>query len=74
MLSNVFKAQRVAYYDVHVCYGTSVEHTSLLNRSGVCDGIVCWNIVSSYTAFSSIETAFNLVKIQLLFRSMLLIQ
>jgi len=25
-------------------YGTAVEHRSLLNRSGICDGIICCNI------------------------------
>jgi hypothetical protein len=26
---------------VQICYGTAVEHGSLLNCSGVCDGINC---------------------------------
>ena len=37
MTSNVFKAQRFAYCDVYVCYCTTVEQRSLLNRSGMCD-------------------------------------
>jgi hypothetical protein len=27
-----------------ICYGTAVEHRSLLNRSGICDGINCCNM------------------------------
>jgi hypothetical protein len=27
---------------VQICNGTAVEHGSLLNCSGVCDGINCW--------------------------------
>ena len=37
MTSKVFKAQLI-------CYGTAVEHRSLLNRSGICDGINRYNI------------------------------
>ena len=54
-------------------YGTAVEHSSLLNRSGICDGFICCNIFCSYSRFEY-KTAFNLVKIHLLFRIMLLIQ
>ena len=50
-----------------ICYGTAVEHRSLLNRWGICDGINHCNILS-------IKTAFNLVKIYLLFRIIPLIQ
>ena len=31
-------------------YGTAVEHMSLLNRSGICDGIICCNICFVHTA------------------------
>ena len=51
MTSNVFKAQRFVYCDAHVCYGTAMEHRSLLNRSGVCDGIICCNIFFVHTSF-----------------------
>jgi len=56
-------------------YGTAVEHGSLLNRPGICDGIICCNIFVVHTAVLNIKT-FNLVKkkIHLLFRIMLLIQ
>ena len=54
-------------------YGTAVEHRSLLNRSGICDGIICCNIFFVHTVVLSIKTAFNIVKIHL-FRIMLLIQ
>ena len=27
-----------------ICYGTAVEHRSLLSRSGICDGINCCNM------------------------------
>jgi hypothetical protein len=70
MTSKIFKAQRFVYWDVHHV----VEHMSLLNRSGICDGIICCNIVVVHTAVLKIKTAFNLVKIHLLFRIMLLIQ
>ena len=29
MTSKVFKAQRFVYYEVHVCYGTAVEHYTI---------------------------------------------
>ena len=29
----------LVYCFVQVCYGTVVEHISLLNQSGVCDGM-----------------------------------
>jgi hypothetical protein len=48
------------------CYGTAVGHRSLLNRSGICDRIVCCNIFFVHTAVLSIQTVFNLVKIHLL--------
>ena len=59
-----------------ICYGTAVEHRCLLNRSGICDGIKCCNIVGFFfhTVVLSIKTAFNFVKIHLLFRMMPLIQ
>jgi hypothetical protein len=57
-----------------ICYGTAVEHRSLLNRSGICDGTNCCNIFFVHTAVLSIKTAFNLVKIHLLFRIIPLIQ
>jgi hypothetical protein len=44
----------------------SVEHRSLLNRSGICDGINRCNICFAHAAVLSIKTAFNLVKIHLL--------
>ena len=55
-------------------YGTAMEHMSLLNRSGICDGIICCNIYFFHTAVLSKKIAFNLVKIHLLFRIILLIQ
>jgi len=70
MTSKVVKAQSIVYCKVHVCCGTAVEHRSLLNRSGICDGINCCNIFFVHTAVLSIKTAFNLVKIHLLFRIM----
>jgi hypothetical protein len=56
-----------------IWYGTAVEHRSLLNRSGICDGINRCNIFVP-AAVLSIKTAFNLVKIHLLFRIIPLIQ
>jgi hypothetical protein len=38
------RLSRFVYCDVYICYGTAVEHKSLLNRSGVCDEINCCNI------------------------------
>ena len=69
MTSKVFKVQRFVYL-----YGTAVEHRSLLNRSGICDGINRCNIFVVHAAVLSIKTAFNLVKIYLLFRIIPLIQ
>ena len=71
MTSKVFRAQRFVYL-----YGTAVEHTdrSLLNRSGICDGINRCYIFFVHAAVLSIKTAFNLVKIHLLFRIIPLIQ
>jgi hypothetical protein len=57
-----------------ICYGTAVEHRSLLNRSGICNGTNCCNIFIVHRAVLSIKTAFNLGKIHLLFRVMPLIQ
>jgi hypothetical protein len=57
-----------------ICYGTAVEHMSLLNRSGICDGINRCNIFFVHAAVLSIKTAFNLVKIHLLSRIIPLIQ
>ena len=58
-----------------ICYGTAVEHKSLLNLSGICDGIICaFMYIFVHKAVLSIKTAFNLVKIHLFFRIMLLIQ
>jgi hypothetical protein len=34
-----------------ICYGTVVEHRSLLNRSGICDGINRYNIFCSCSRF-----------------------
>jgi hypothetical protein len=64
-----FKAQHFVYL-----YGTAVEHRSLLNRSGICDGINRCNIFFVHAAVLSIKTVFNLVKIHLLFRILPLIQ
>ena len=44
MTSKVFQAQRFVYCEIHVCYDTAVEHRSLLNRPGICNGIICCNI------------------------------
>ena len=57
-----------------ICYGTAVEHRSLLNRSGICDGINRCNIYLVHATLLSIKTAFNLVKIHLLSRIISLIQ
>ena len=57
-----------------ICYGTVVEHRSLLNWSGICDRINCCNNCFVHTVVLSIKTAFKLVKIHLLFRIMPLIQ
>jgi hypothetical protein len=57
-----------------ICYGTAVEHRSLLNRSGICDGINRCNIFFVHATVLSIKTAFNLVKIHLLSRIISLIQ
>ena len=51
MTSYVFKAQRCVSCDVCVCNGTAVGHTCLLNRSGVCDGIICYNLFLSIQLF-----------------------
>jgi hypothetical protein len=40
-------------------YGIAVEHMSLLNRSGICVGIICCNICFVHTAVLSLKTAFN---------------
>jgi hypothetical protein len=74
MKSTIFKPQRFVYCDGSSRYGTAVEHISLLNRSGICDGIICCNICFVHTAVLSLKTGFNLVKIHLLFRIILLFQ
>jgi hypothetical protein len=51
-----------------------VELRSLLNRSGICDGINRCKKKFVHAAVLSIKTAFNLVKIHLLFRIIPLIQ
>jgi len=51
MTSKVFHAQRFVYCEAHVCYDTAVEHRSLLNRPGICNGIICCNIFCSYSRF-----------------------
>jgi hypothetical protein len=32
-----FQDSSFVYCDAQVCYGTDVEHRSLMNRSGICD-------------------------------------
>jgi hypothetical protein len=54
MTSKVFKAQRFVFF----CYGTAVEHRSLLNRSGICDELTVV-IFFVHAAVLSIKTAFN---------------
>ena len=61
-------------YVLFICYGTAVEHRSLLNRSGICDGINRCNIFLFMQPFWVLKTSFNLVKIHLLFRIIPLIQ
>ena len=56
-----------------ICYGTAVEHRSLLNRSDICDELTVVIFVCSYSRFEY-KNSFNLVKIHLLFRIMPLIQ
>jgi hypothetical protein len=49
--SKVFKAQRFKLW-CSLRYGTAVEDRSLLNRSGIYDGIICCNIFCcSYSRF-----------------------
>ena len=60
------------YCDVQVCYGTAVEHRSLLNRSSVCGGITCCNIFVCSCRRLCIKTAFNLVKRPLLFHAIVI--
>jgi hypothetical protein len=55
-------------------YVPAVEHRSLLNLSGICDGINSCNIFFVHAAVLGIKTAFNLVKIHLLFRIIPLIR
>ena len=57
-----------------IFYGTTVELRSFLNRSCICDGIICSNIFFAQTAVLSIKTVFNLIKIHLLSCIMPLIQ
>ena len=52
MTLKVFKAQRLKLrYSLR--YGTAVEDRSLLNQSGICDGMICCNIFfsCSYSRF-----------------------
>ena len=60
------------YCDVQVCYGTAVEHRSLLNRSSVCGRITCCNIFVCSCRRLCIKTAFNLVKRPLLFHAIVI--
>jgi hypothetical protein len=62
------------YCDAQVCYGTDVEHRSLMNRSGICDELSVVIFCFVHTAVLRIKTAFNLVKIHLLFHIMLMTQ
>jgi hypothetical protein len=42
--SKILKAETLTHFHlliVQICNGTAVEHGSLLNCSGVCDGINC---------------------------------
>jgi hypothetical protein len=55
MTSKVFKTQGFVYL-----YGTAVEHRSLLNRSGICDGInrcelLSWVVVRPSVSFSHLN-------------------
>ena len=52
MTSKVFQAQRFVYCDVpHTMpFMVQPEYMSLLNRSGICDGIICCNIFFVHTA------------------------
>jgi hypothetical protein len=56
-----------------ICEGTAVAQRSLVNRSGIWDGINRCNLFCSCSRFEY-KTAFNLVKIHLLFRIIPLIQ
>ena len=58
MTWNVFKAQRFVYCDVDVCYGTTVEHGSLLNRSGICQKL---SVVISFCSYSRFEYKNNIL-------------
>jgi hypothetical protein len=57
-----------------ICYGTPMEHRSLLNRSGICGRINRCNICLVHAAVLSVRTAFNLVNIHLLFRIILTLE
>jgi hypothetical protein len=41
-------------------YGTAMEHRSLLNRSGICDGIICCNIFLFFIGSSSMNVSIYL--------------
>ena len=43
-LQNSLRRQFSRLNVLFICYGTAVEHRSLLNRSGICDGIKRYNI------------------------------
>jgi hypothetical protein len=73
MTSKVFKPLRFVYFDIHHVM-VQLWNMSLLNRSGICDGIICCNICFVHTAVYSLRTAFNSEKIYLLFRIIILIQ
>jgi len=57
MTSKVFKAQRFVYCDVHVCYGTAVEHRSLLIRSGICEEL---SVVIFFCSYSRFEDKYSI--------------
>jgi hypothetical protein len=42
-----FNTLSLVYCNVQICNGTAVEHGSLLNCSGVCDGINCCKSVEN---------------------------
>ena len=69
MTTKVFKAQRFAY----LLWYSRGTYRSLLNRSGICDELTVVIFFCSCSRFDY-KTAFNLVKIHLLFRIIPLIQ
>ena len=60
-----FNTFLLVYCDVQVCYSTAVEHSG---------GTNCCNLIFFHVAVLSIKTAFDLERINLLFRIILLIQ